>query len=462
MSSNLLDYIEKVYGGQVSNNIPLDPVSIQNKFTQTVTYLFAAMYETRWPNFFNDIRKLTVTSGSTTKNNAPGTIMYLRILIAIHDEIADVMVPKTTQEQKTDMRLKDLVRERDISMISRSWHDLLAQWRGKEDTIIELCLTCIGRWVAWTDISLAVNDSLLTLLFDFLSPELSSDQGSKVQENREASIETFVEILGKKMNASDKLELIEVLRVDDAVSQLINGRSLFQQRHTSDYDTDLAENVAKLVNNTVSDVVKALNSSRDNDTVFLRGTTQLKTFLPHVLRFLSDEYDEICSTVIPCLTDLLALMRSKAKSNSTFTPENAFMLPLILDGVIAKVKYDETALWGNEDTQTDEAEFQDLRKRLHVLQQAVAAVDENLYTQKITHLVVSTFETFNTQGGRLDWRDLELALHQLYLFGELGMKHGGLYSKTKPISPAAEQLIGMMFKLMETGKLLDLIRVRLD
>ena len=459
VSSSLLGYIEKVYGGQVSGNTLLDPVSIQNKITQTVTYLFAAMYETRWPSFFNDILKLTVTSGSTTKDNAPGTVMYLRILIAIHDEIADVMVPKSTEEQKTDMRLKDLVRERDIRMIASSWHQLLAQWRGKEDTIVELCLTCIGRWVAWTDISLAVNDSLLALLFDFLSPELSGDLGAKVQENREASIETFVEILGKKMSAGDKLELIEVLRVNEAVSQLVNGRSLSQQRHTSDYDTDLAENVAKLVNNTFADIVKALDASRDDDTVFVRGTAQLKTFLPHVLRFLSDEYDEICSTVIPCLTDLLALMRKKAKSNSSFTPENAFMLPLILDGVIAKVKYDETAVWGNEDTQTDEAEFQELRKRLHILQQAVAAVDENLYTQKITHLVVSTFETFNAQSGRLDWRDLELALHQLYLFGELGMKHGGLYSKTKPVSPAAEQLIGMMFKLMESGKLPGLIRV---
>ena len=186
VSGNLLSYIQRMYGGTIANGAPLDPVSIQNKITQTVTYLFAAMYETQWPSFFHDILKLTMSPGSASRNNAPGTVMYLRILVAIHDEIADVMVPKSTEEQKTDMKLKDLVRERDIRTIANSWHELIAQWRGKEGTIVELCLTCIGRWVSWTDISLAVNDSLLGLLFDFLSPHLSDDS-NRIPENREAS-----------------------------------------------------------------------------------------------------------------------------------------------------------------------------------------------------------------------------------------------------------------------------------
>ena len=453
VSENLLGYIKDIYAGGSStwSGLPPDSASIQNKITQTVTYLFTTMFQTRWLSFFQDILKLTSITGSNKKDNAPGTVMYLKILIAIHDEIADLLVPKSPEEQKKDMALKDLVRQRDIEMIASSWHEILAQWRSKEDSIIELCLTCIGKWVSWTDISLAVNDSLLNLLFDLLQPQLAATDGAKILTNREAAIETFLEILGKKMGAEDKLQLIEVLRVNDAVVQLVNSRPLYQLRNTSDYDTDLAEDVAKLVNNTVSDIVRALDTSKENDSILLHGNSQLKTFLPHVLRFLSDEYDEICSTVIPCLTEFLTLMRKKAKANSRFAVDNAFMLPLVLDTVIAKVKYDDTAVWGNEDTQTDEAEFQELRKRLHVLQQAVAAVDENMYINKITNVVLTAFETYKTSSGQLGWREVELALHQLFLFGELGMKNGGLYSKTKPITPAAEQLISMMFKLMETS-----------
>ena len=115
------------------------------------------------------------------------------------------------------------------------------------------------------------------------------------------------------------------------------------------------------------------------------------------------------------------------------------------------MKYDETFYWGHEDTQTDEAEFQELRRRLHILQKAVAAVDEGMYIKKIKGVVTSTFDKLQNQNGQLDWRELELAMHELDLFGDLAYKHGGLYSKTKAVTPAAEQLIGMMFKLCETG-----------
>jgi hypothetical protein len=63
------------------------------------------------------------------------------------------------------------------------------------------------------------------------------------------------------------------------------------------------------------------------------------------------------------------------------------MLSPILNAIILKMRYDETSSWGNEDEQTDEAEFQDLRKRLQVLQKTVAAVDEVLYVDILSNLV---------------------------------------------------------------------------
>ena len=455
LRDNMLAYVRNVYGATGSSSISPDPVSIQNKITQTITILFTALYATEWRSFFHDILGLTATAGSSTKNNAAGVMLYLRILISVHDEIADVLLPRSPEEQRRDNDLKDLVRIRDTAMIASSWHDILSQWRSRDDPIIELCLTTIGRWVAWTDIALAVNDSLLTLLFEYLNPEQYSEGDERIDKRRDAAIEAFIDILGKKMSASDKLELIDVLKINEAISQLRRSRELSDMRSTANYDTDLAEGVAKLVNNTVCDIVKALDANQDNmlgtERISLRGSAQLKTFLPHILRFLSDEYDEICSTVIPCLTDLLTLLRKKAKPNSALSSESSAMLPLILEVVVAKMKYDETSFWGHDDTQTDEAEFQELRKRLHVLQQAVAAVDEGMYIEKIRDVVVSTFENYQSQNGQLDWRDLDLAMHEMFLFGELGLRNGGLYSKTKPVSRAAEQLIGMIFKLVESG-----------
>ena len=447
-----------------NGNIQLDSAVVQNKITQTLTYLFTSLYATEWITFFHDLLGLTVSAGSSFRDNEPGVSLYLRVLVSVHDEIADILIPRSAEEQQRDNDLKDLVRQRDIKVIASSWQEIITQWKTTPNQIIEQCLAVIGKWVAWTDISLVLSDTLLNLLFELVIPptsaaelggtysEASKGDASRLDLRRYAAIDTLMEILGKKMSSEDKLQLIDVLKINEIVSQLAGSYRLQELRSTSQYDTDLAESVAKLVNNTVYDIVKALEGAQDGESASVYGTSQLKAFLPFVLRFFSDEYDEICSNVIPSLTDLLTLFRKKAKNNSNFYLDCQIMLSPILDAVIAKMKYDHTSQWGEEDAQTDEAEFQELRKRLQVLQQAVAAVNENLYVDKVSTLVVSTFDQFQNQRGQLNWRDMDLALYEMFLFGELAQKSGGLYSKTKPISPAAERLIGMMFKLVESGK----------
>ena len=71
----------------------------------------------------------------------------------------------------------------------------------------------------------------------------------------------------------------------------------------------------------------------------------------------------------------------------------------------------------------------------------------------MTGLVEQTFDDLRGQGTQLNWRDLELALHQMFIFGDLAIKTGGLYQKNKPNSPAAEKLVQMMSRMMESGKL---------
>ena len=441
-------HVQNVYGADGISNLQIAPPNIQNKITQTLTYLFKLLYSTDWSLFFHDMLALTVSAGSTARDNARGVRFYLRILSSVHDEIADILLPKSGDEQKRDADLKDLVRQRDAKMIALSWQEILSQWRLKDAFIVAQGLAVVKRWVSWTDISLVVDASLLNILFELVSPPRTANDPNSMS----VTAETFVEIVGKKMSAEDKLELISILKIREVVSQLVESPPLRDQRFTPLYDTDVAESAAKLVNSTVCDIVRALDSVQDGTPLSIRATDQLNQLLPYVLRFFSDEYDEICSTVIPCITDLLTLFRKKAKANSTFYSENAHILPSMLDAVIAKMKYDETSTWGNEDAQTDEAEFQDLRKRLQVLQQAIAAVNIDLYIDSMSKVVIGTFDKYQSLGGQLDWRDVELAMHELFVFGELALKNGGLYNKTKPVSAAAECLIEMMAKLVNSSR----------
>ena len=440
---NLLAYLRMVFGG-TGENTKEDTITIQNKVTQTITYLFKALYTVQWTTFFDDILALTTSHNPSVLDNASGIKIYLKVTISVHEEIADVLLPKSPDEQQRDNDLKDLVRQRDAKKITQSWQRILIQWKRRDGVILEQCLAAIGRWASWTDLSLIIDDTVLTLLFELVTPSQGPNEDPVL---RDAALNTFIEILAKKMKADDKLELIEILRIKDIVSQLIASPSLHELRSTSNYDTDLAELVAKLVNNTVLDIINVLEGNNDLNDTSARASSQLKAFLPYVLRFFSDEYDEICSSVIPCLSDLLTYFRKKGRPDQEYTS----MLAPILQAIVAKMKYDETSSWGNEDAQTDEAEFQELRKRLQVLQQAVAAVDEPLYIQTISSIVGTTLERVQNERGQVDWREVDLAMHEMFLFGELAVKNGGLYSKTKPVSPAADRLIGMMYKLVESG-----------
>lgn len=446
----LLAYVRRVYGPERDSSDAEAP-GIRNKLIQTITILFVSMYAQAWEGYFNDFRELARSGqGMPVGGNAPGLVFYLRILGSVHDEIADMMVPRTNEQQKKSNELKDIVRQRDAQEIAVSWQEVLSQWRALDRECTDLCLMVISRWVSWIDISLVVNEQLLGPLFELLGrPETGRADGGDTMPR--AAVETLTEIVAKKMKPPDKIEMVMFINLGSIVAQLIASPSLQKSQPVKNYDTDWAEVVAKLVNVAASEIVRALDSDSLKDDKQAQAEELLQSFVPWVLRLFSDEYDEVCSTVLPCVGDLLAFFRKELRVKGELPAKHSAMLPVILVAIVGKMKYDDTALWVTEDEQTDEAEFQELRKRLQVLQQAVAAVDEKLYVTIIEDAVSSIFDAYRESGGQTNWRSLDLALHEMYLFGELAVKNGGLYSKGLPTSPAAETLTQLMGKLVQSG-----------
>jgi exportin-T len=427
----------RVYGGDAQE--PVDPAHLQNKLTQTLTYLFVFLYKEGWESFIDDFLTLA------QKDNLPGVIMYLRILGSIHDEIADVMLSRQGNEAKRNNDLKDLVRERDMRKIAASWQDILARYSNQNDSVVESTLKIVGKWVSWIDIHLVINQDMLNLLLPLVGRSKPAGGEDKV---RDVAVDTLTEVVAKKMKASDKIEMISFLNLREIVTQLLASAPLQEWKGTPRYDNDLAEAVAKLVNTIMTDVVRVLEDNKVETDTRAKAEQLLQDFLPSLLRLFSDEYDEVCSTVIPSLTDLLTFLRKVG----TLPPSYAGMLHPILSAIVLKMRYDETSNWGNEDEQTDEAEFQDLRKKLQILQKSVASVDENLCIEFLSELVANMFATLEQQGPQMDWRDLDLALHEIYLFGELALPNMGLAQKSQPNTIAAERLAVMMSKMVESGK----------
>jgi len=447
VKESLLDYVRRRY---VPESTSVDSNTIQNKLTQTVTYLFTSLYASEWSTFFDDFRALAGDVGTLGSANPAATIIYMRIIGSIHDEIADIMISRTSEEQRRSTDLKDLIRARDVGKIATTWQEILSRWRQIDLSITEMCLKSIAKWVGWIDINLVLDSTMQNALLELAGQQGNFSTDSKEARARAAAIDTFTETIGKKMPPSDKVELVRYLNIDSIVRQLVASPTLSQMRNTSEYDTDLAETVAKLVNNVMFDIVKVLDTDNVDAETKAKAEELMQTFIPHLLRFFSDEYDEICSVVIPSMTDLLAMLRKNVKSKGAAPSQYSGMLQPILDAIIAKMKYDETATWGDDEEETDEAEFQELRKRLYVLQQTVAAINEQLYMDTLTRVVASTFSRLNS-AEKPNWRDLDLAMHEMYLFGELAVKNGGLYAKSVPSSIASQRLLEMMSEMVESG-----------
>jgi len=126
------------------------------------------------------------------------------------------------------------------------------------------------------------------------------------------------------------------------------------------------------------------------------------------------------------------------------------MLEPTLNVVIMKTKYDDDSTWGEDDDQTDETEFLELRRRMQPLQEAIANTDEELYQNSLASLVANTFT--KARHNAVDWRELDLALYEMFLFGQVAVKIAGLYgTNNEPNSPAAAVLIQMMAEMMECG-----------
>jgi exportin-T len=449
IKEQLMVYLQTFYGSASQEDTP-DSGSIVNKFAQTITFLFSAFYGAGWETCLDDLLALTTKQGGA-RDNYPGVVFYLTVLNSIHDEIGDQTLSRSRVEQDRANSLKDLIRERDVAKIARSWQEILSQWRTSNDVVAELCLKAVGKWVSWIDISLIVNQQMLELFFQQLERAQKANPPEGEEQAREAAIDVFTEIVAKKMPAADKVDMINFLNLETVVSQLVTCPPLSDSR-ASNYDVDLAETVAKLVNTAVVEIVKVLWNEDQTSPTWVKAEQLLASFLPHLLRFFSDIFDEVCSTVLNAMTDVLGFLRRVGQGEERAAQRAAMLLP-ILKAIFAKMRYDDTADWNQEDEQTDEAEFQDLRKKLAALQSTIALADEQLYIEAISTLVHDTFQRLRTEGTRLDWRDLDLALHEVYLLGDLAGRGGGLFQKNKPNSPAAEKLVRMMLEMVQSSTL---------
>lgn len=61
-------------------------------------------------------------------------------------------------------------------------------------------------------------------------------------------------------------------------------------------------------------------------------------------------------------------------------------------------------------------------QNMKTLFDAVAWIDFDLFTNSVRQLILSTLDSVDSGNSSLDWKDVELALYVLYMYGEPAAK----------------------------------------
>eukprot|EP01135_Chromosphaera_perkinsii_P006917 Nk52_evm5s628 gene=Nk52_evmTU5s628 len=207
-----------------------EPTFLRNKFAQIVTLLATHEYPSGlWSNFFNELLAATMElgfgGGALGGSDCLESIdMYLRILLAVDEEVVAREIARNAQDAARNVVFKDCMREQCMPQLVESWYTILskctngsgggigngmANGNGLSEadngrrTIVNACLAVVSLYIDWIDIDLIVNERFMTLFFQFIS----------MREYRENSASCFISIVNKGMESSAKINMIQQLNI---------------------------------------------------------------------------------------------------------------------------------------------------------------------------------------------------------------------------------------------------------
>ncbi|RUS73434.1 hypothetical protein EGW08_018809 [Elysia chlorotica] len=391
--------------GMESNEGSQSKTFIRNKLAQVASLVFVGDFPQRWPQFFHDLMG-QLASGALAVD------MYLRILLSVQLEVVDRDISHSPEEMQRNTLLKDAMREMCVSELADSWHQIMTTYETSHPDIVNMCLEVVGGYVSWMDIGFFANDRMVALLLRFLVKE----------ELREAACDTVHDIVSKGMEPVAKTSLIE------SFMGLLESAGIF---NCNDDDVDFLCKLSKLINGMGLGLITSRQrlgskGSAKNIEVTMQA---LEAKIPHMLRFLGNEDDDVSSGVIDFASEYIAMM----KSQPSMSEVQKNHIEGLLVTIIKKLKYDES--YNFEKEGEEEAEFQEYRKRARVIFNNMASLDCQMILRQVHGLVSHTLP----QWKNADFRDVEVAIALIYNLGEAIPASQGQHFSGNPEKASALQ-----------------------
>ncbi|XP_065673145.1 exportin-T isoform X2 [Hydra vulgaris] len=359
---------------------------ILNKTSHLLCLVFIQEYPNKWTSFFTELLELL-------EKGPLAVDLYLRVLLAVDEEVVARHIPHTPQELERNTTIKDYMRDHCINDLVESWYQILQLYEQADTNIVCLCLKVMGAFVSWININLIANDRFISHLLGYLSNE----------KLRGSTCSCLLEIINKGMEPAPKTQLVKSL------AKVLENTGVLSANIED--ETDFTVKLSSLINGMGVQLISSFNklSKIESESgLKIEILDAIDTNVLPMLRFLGDDDDDVSEAVFEFCHGYLNLLK---QLNGTSICANKHIKDIILV-VIKKLKFDEDFDFENEGD--DEVDFLEYRKQMKVLFNYLAKLDGKLFISSIYEITNCTFKNWR----QLPFKDVEVAVYILYCLGE--------------------------------------------
>lgn len=195
----IYDSIHKIMDSISSDS----PSALKNKICLLSVLLFK--FHTPAQVSYFDLRIMTATQSINTEHESRLIDLFLRLCLIFDEEIVDRSINRTQIEVDLNTNLKDVMRISAIPKLVQMWLFIINHFTLKSSNpeMINNSLIALAKYTCWIDISLVSQPDFLYKLCSLVQDD----------NHRLAALECLNAILGKGMQAYDKLTLISSMNI---------------------------------------------------------------------------------------------------------------------------------------------------------------------------------------------------------------------------------------------------------
>eukprot|EP01025_Chloroclados_australasicus_P036965 TRINITY_DN37634_c0_g1_i2.p1 TRINITY_DN37634_c0_g1~~TRINITY_DN37634_c0_g1_i2.p1 ORF type:complete len:1083 (+),score=153.96 TRINITY_DN37634_c0_g1_i2:197-3445(+) len=388
-------------------NCAQSPKYIRNKVAQVVTALIKVEYpQGKWPDIFNQLLQMGIS-------RREGAEALCRVMNAMDEDVISLEIPRSKEGSALSMQLKDALRETCIRDLIGILQEISSGKFGLEPA--EMALGVLKKYIHWVDIELVANAPFIQLFYSLLN--------SKQENLVMGAAECMSEVVGKKMEVMQKVQLIQQLKIVEICAQWVQGFPI-----DADLGSEVCLSLSKLVSQLAAELMEILryleNVAISFETVNMSDQVDMNTIkecsemiekyldqlFPVILMVLRGSTEEVTNAMIQFLNVYIGRIRTMQKkaganvSLPSMYPHDSCMYELSTNV--------------QSELQAAEEEQEEVSKRRHNLFVVFKNIAQIVPEQAAAFVEWVIKQTIVNQSGNARFQDVELAVSLMYELGE--------------------------------------------